>query len=83
MEKYKILSQPLSLKTVHEIISENKQLELSADAIKRIEKCRDYLDEKVKKQKEPIYGVTTGFGSLCNTTISAKEIGRASCRERV
>ena len=53
MKKYKILSKPLTLKTVHEIITENKQLELSADAIKRITKCRNYLDEKVKKQKEP------------------------------
>ena len=76
MKKYKILSQPLTLKAVHEIITENKQLELSADAKKRIQKCRDYLDEKVKKQKEPIYGVTTGFGSLCNTSISEKDLGK-------
>ena len=59
MKNHKISNKPLTLKTVHEIITENIQLELSSDATKRIQKCRDYLDEKVKKQKEPIYGVTT------------------------
>ena len=76
MKNHKISSKPLTLKIVHEIITENKQLELSSDATKRIRKCRDYLDEKVKKQKEPIYGVTTGFGSLCNTSISEKDLGK-------
>jgi histidine ammonia-lyase len=76
MKKHKISNKPLTLKTVHEITTENIQLELSSDATKRIKKCRDYLDEKVKNQKEPIYGVTTGFGSLCNTSISEKDLGK-------
>ena len=76
MKKHKISNKPMTLKTVNEIITENIQLELSSDATKRIQKCRDYLDEKVKKQKEPIYGVTTGFGSLCNTSISEKDLGK-------
>ncbi|MDR0368664.1 MAG: aromatic amino acid ammonia-lyase, partial [Bacteroidales bacterium] len=76
MKKHKISNKPLSTKIIYEIVSENMQLELSSDAIKRIQKCRDYLDEKVKNQKEPIYGVTTGFGSLCNTSISEKDLGK-------
>lgn len=76
MKKHKISNKPLTLKTVHEIITENMPLELSSDATKRIQKCRDYLDEKVKNQKAPIYGVTTGFGSLCNTSISEKDLGK-------
>ena len=74
--KYKILSNPLTLKTVHEIIAENKQLELSKEAVKNITQCREYLDEKVKQSDKPIYGVTTGFGSLCNTPISEKDLGK-------
>ncbi len=76
MKIYKILSEPLNLKSVHEIITEKQQLELSHTAIKKIEKCRDYLDKKIKKQKEPIYGVTTGFGSLCNTSVPEKDLGK-------
>jgi histidine ammonia-lyase len=76
MKKYKILSEELTLKSVYEIITENKTLELSPLAVEKIKKCRYYLDEKVKKQKEPIYGVTTGFGSLCNTSISEQDLGK-------
>jgi len=76
MKKYKILSKGLTLKSVNEIITEGKKLELSPIAVEKIKKCRDYLDEKIKKQKEPIYGVTTGFGSLCNTSISEQDLGK-------
>lgn len=76
MKKHKISNKRLILSTVDKIISENYQLELSVDAIKRIEKCRVYLDNKVKNQSLPIYGVTTGFGSLCNTSISDKDLGK-------
>jgi len=74
--KYKILSNPLTLKTVHEIVAQNQQLELSEEAVEKITQCRAYLDEKVKQSDKPIYGVTTGFGSLCNTSISEKDLGK-------
>ena len=76
MKKYKILSRPLSLKSVNSVLVENKKLELSPLAVEKIQKCRTYLDEKIKKQKEPIYGVTTGFGSLCNTSVSEENLGK-------
>ncbi|HSV87603.1 MAG TPA: histidine ammonia-lyase [Bacteroidales bacterium] len=41
----------------------------------KITECRRYLDEKIASQQEPIYGVTTGFGSLCNKSISPQELG--------
>ena len=75
MKKHKISNKRLCLATIDTIIAEDYQLELSADAVKRIEKCRNYLDNKIKSQKTPIYGVTTGFGSLCNTAISEKDLG--------
>ena len=49
---------------------------MSKDAIQRIEKCRNYLDNKIKNQQKPIYGVTTGFGSLCDKTISENDLGK-------
>lgn len=74
MKTYKILRKPLTFKAVYEIIRENKKLELSAEAISKIQQCREYLDNKVKKDATPIYGVTTGFGSLCNTKVSEQEL---------
>ncbi len=74
MKTYKILRKPLTFKAVYEIIRENKKLELSTEAVSKIQQCREYLDNKVKKDPTPIYGVTTGFGSLCNTKVSEHDL---------
>ena len=36
--------------------------------------CYDYLHEKIKREEKPIYGINTGFGSLCNTEIAENEL---------
>ena len=41
-----------------------------------IEKCRRYLDTKMDDIGRPVYGVTTGFGSLCNVTIPADKLSQ-------
>ncbi|MBS4055963.1 MAG: histidine ammonia-lyase [Bacteroidales bacterium] len=70
-----ISSAKLTFKRIFDILREDYQLALDADAVQRIEKCRNYLDAKMATQKEPIYGITTGFGSLCDTVISADQLG--------
>jgi histidine ammonia-lyase len=60
----------LSLEVVQEIISHNKTIELSEEATVNIQKCRDYLDKKMESNETAIYGINTGFGSLCNVKIS-------------
>lgn len=74
MEIYPISSQPLDFETIDKILKNNIQLSLSAIAVKKINHCRSYLDEKIKNYPEPIYGVTTGFGALCNVSISHNEL---------
>ncbi|MDR2907547.1 MAG: histidine ammonia-lyase [Bacteroidales bacterium] len=76
MKTFEILSKSLTVELIDEIISENMQLALSETAILNIERCRHYLDEKMINQTEPIYGITTGFGSLCNHTISVEELAQ-------
>jgi histidine ammonia-lyase len=51
-------------------------LELSEEAIVNIEKCRAYLDQKMKDNAIPIYGINTGFGSLCNVKISGENLSQ-------
>ncbi len=41
---------------------------------KTINDCRTYLDEKVAKSDRLIYGVNTGFGSLCDTAVSNDDL---------
>lgn len=71
---YKIGEKPLSYADIDAILSENMQLALSPQAIERIEHCRRYLDDKVAESKVPLYGITTGFGSLCDRNISADDL---------
>ena len=72
---YMVGSGALTLEIVEKIINENMRLELSAEAKKRIQNCRDYLDKRIAESKDPLYGITTGFGSLCDKNISLDELG--------
>lgn len=69
-----IITQKLTFESISEIISENKKLVLSAEAKKNILRCREYLDKKMVSQKEPIYGINTGFGSLCDVIIPHEDL---------
>ncbi len=73
---HKISAEHLSVERVREIIERGLKLELGSDAKKRIARCREYLDRKMESQKEPIYGITTGFGSLCNISVEADELAQ-------
>lgn len=72
---YMVGSGALTLEIVEKIINENMRLELSGEAKKRIQNCRDYLDKRIAESKDPLYGITTGFGSLCDKNISLDELG--------
>ncbi len=68
--------EKLTLDKIQEIIDKKMTLALSDEAKRRIEKCRNYLNKKMENQKVPIYGVTTGFGSLCNISISKEQLSQ-------
>ena len=59
---------------IDRIINEGYRLELSEEAKKSILSCREYLDHKIAESEAPIYGVTTGFGSLCNISIGNDQL---------
>ena len=71
-----ISNQLLSLETLAEIVSHHKLLALSDEAKINIQKCRDYLDKKMASHSDPIYGINTGFGSLCNVKISKENLSK-------
>ena len=72
---YYVGSGELTFDLIERIINENLKLELAPEAKLRIQKCRDYLDKKIAESEEPLYGITTGFGSLCSKSISSDELG--------
>jgi histidine ammonia-lyase len=71
-----ISTEVLSLEQLQEIISQHKSIELSEEAKVNIQKCRDYLDKKMAVIDKPIYGINTGFGSLCNVKISNENLSQ-------
>lgn len=66
----------LTIEKVGEVLRSDAELALSDEAKQKILHCREYLDSKMKSQTEPIYGVTTGFGSLCNISVGEEELSQ-------
>ena len=73
---HKISAEHLTIERIGEIIEKGYKLELSDDARQRIIKCREYLDRKIAETTAPVYGVTTGFGSLCNVSVGADQLAQ-------
>jgi len=69
-----LTSNYLSLEEFEHLLNANDSLVLSAELQERIQTCRDYLDQKVANSTQLIYGINTGFGSLCDTAISTADL---------
>ncbi|SDB95279.1 histidine ammonia-lyase [Williamwhitmania taraxaci] len=76
MTVHYINQTPLSFEILEKFLEGNIEIKLSEEAKALIQKCRTYLDNKVKNQTEPIYGITTGFGSLCKQSISHDQLAQ-------
>ena len=74
MNTYAIGSSELTYDLIEQLLKDKTKLVLSDEAVAKIQHCRDYLDSKMEDTSKPIYGVTTGFGSLCNRTISTDDL---------
>lgn len=74
MELHHISAEHLSVGRVREILEKHLRLALSDDARRRIVRCREYLDRKMENPERPIYGITTGFGSLCNISVGRDDL---------
>ncbi|MBQ3977343.1 MAG: histidine ammonia-lyase, partial [Bacteroidales bacterium] len=65
-----------SLERLKEILSGHESLVLGEEAKAAIVKCRTYLDSKMEDISKPVYGITTGFGSLYNVTIPTDQLSQ-------
>ncbi|MCH8555956.1 MAG: histidine ammonia-lyase [Schleiferiaceae bacterium] len=73
---FEVGSQHMSLETLHDIVSKKKTLQLAATAKAAISDCRAFLDQKIDESDTPIYGINTGFGSLCDVSIGKQDLGQ-------
>lgn len=74
LETYAIGSGKLTYGIIEKILRDGAKLTLSEEARVRIRHCREYLDKKEGNLSAPVYGITTGFGSLCDRTISHEQL---------
>ncbi len=69
-----ISSEVLDLEHIHDIIKNDKKLALSEESRVNIRKSREYLNNKIKDNDAPVYGINTGFGALCNVKITSEKL---------
>lgn len=74
LETYAIGSSELTYDLIEKILNDKTRLVLSDEGRERIAECREFLDTKTETDGAPIYGVTTGFGSLCDKNISKDDL---------
>lgn len=74
MTVYEVGVNRLTISAIQEIINSSQSIALSAVAKEKIIKCRQYLDDKMSKAKDPIYGINTGFGYLQNVKVESDQL---------
>ena len=73
---YHISHNHLSIEELGSILETGEKVDLAPEAVESIEKCRRYLDEKMADIDHPVYGVSTGFGSLYNVSIPPEDLSQ-------
>ena len=68
-KKIIITGDNLTIEDIVKVARYRYKVQLSEIAKERIISCRKTVD-KIVKESEPVYGITTGFGSLSNIVIS-------------
>jgi histidine ammonia-lyase len=63
----------LTIEKVVKVARENEKISIHPEAVKRIQKCRDLLEEKIRK-KEIMYGVNTGIGELSEVVLTQDQL---------
>ncbi len=74
MKIHHISPTHINIPEVCAIVENGTKISLSEESKKLIVRCREYLDAKIASCREPLYGITTGFGSLCNISINTDDL---------
>lgn len=72
--KHLLFTDDLKLDDLQSILNSQSPVYLDSDTKSRIQICRDYLDKRIAQAGAPMYGINTGFGSLCNTVIPNEQL---------
>lgn len=70
---HRISHERISPEQAQHWIESRLPLELATEATQSIIACRKYLERRMADSDQLLYGINTGFGSLCNIRISDDE----------
>lgn len=76
MSTYTLSSQHWTLGEIGELLLSGRQVQADPADMQKVQACRDYLDAHMGTHAAPVYGVNTGFGSLCDTVIGQDELSQ-------
>tara|TARA_Y100000994_G_scaffold249277_1_gene260085 strand:+ start:22804 stop:24291 length:1488 start_codon:yes stop_codon:yes gene_type:complete len=72
--KFDISKNNISLIELYSVAKSDIKIYISSESINHINNSRKYLEDKLNNINELIYGVNTGFGSLCDKKIDFDDI---------
>lgn len=76
MEYHHLTPERLTIAGLKEILDSRRPVALSEELRRRIVRCREYLDSKIRNSEQPVYGINTGFGSLCDISVGGDELSQ-------
>ncbi len=69
------ITEKLSIRLLEQyLLDDTPKVMLSQEAEDAIVSCRKFLEDKLKRHNAPVYGINTGFGSLCNVIIPDNDL---------
>ena len=69
-----INGESTTIKDIINVARNGYQVKISEDAVKKIQRARDFVDKLVEADKA-VYGITTGFGEFSKVSISKEQAG--------
>jgi histidine ammonia-lyase len=72
--KFLEINTDLRLRDISFFLEHKPKIKIGESALNKIKRCRDWLDQRLADTDEPVYGINTGFGSLCNIIIPHEDI---------
>jgi histidine ammonia-lyase len=66
--------EDVKLLSLEPLMEDEYHVSLSQESIQEMQAGRDFLDSYLQADEKVVYGINTGFGSLCNTRISKSEL---------
>jgi histidine ammonia-lyase len=69
-----ITEDAFNISDINFILSNNATISLDDKVIENVNKCRNFLENKIKDNDSVFYGINTGFGSLCNKVVSNNDL---------